>query len=116
MFLAENQKKPAGVIVCFIPYQLDMKALRNEAAEHRQQTLQRKTWGSNQQKLPNFSRLTLLKNTYPSYLTLSSERKLFYLKVCLMASINQHLSLTALRGNVLCQPVTWVSRVVGVGS
>lgn len=60
----------------------------------------------------NFSRLILLKNTYPNYLILSSERKQrFYLTVSLMASINQHLSLTA-----LCQPLSWVSRVVGVWS
>lgn len=40
--------------------QLDMKASRNEAAEHEQQTLRGKTWGSNQQTVPNFSRLTHL--------------------------------------------------------
>lgn len=68
-------------------------------------------------KLPNFSRLTLLKITYPNYLTLFSERKQrFYLTVSFLTSINQHLSLTALRGNILCQPVTWVSRVVDAGS
>lgn len=105
MLLSENWTKPTGVIVCFISYQFkqfDMKALRNEAAEQRQQTLHRKTQGFNLQEFHSFSRLTLLKNIYPDYLPLTNERKQqFHLTVFLMASINHHLSLTALKNNIL---------------
>lgn len=121
MLLVENWKKPTGIIVCFIiPYQFkqfDMKALRNEAAEHKQQTMHRKTQGFNLQELHNFSELTLKKNIYADYLPLTNERKQqFHLTVFLMTSINHHLSLTAPRDNMLHQLVTWVSRVAGVGS
>lgn len=112
MLLAENWTKPTGVIVCFIPdqfKQLDMKALRNEATEQKQQqqTLHRKTQRFNLQELHNFSKLTLFRNICPDFLPLTYGRKQqFHLTVFLMANINHHLSLTALRDSILYQFVT----------
>lgn len=108
--LKTGQNQPTSVIVRFIPYQFmqfDIKALRNEAAEQRQQTLHRKTQGFNLQELHKFSKLMLFKNIYPDYLPLTNERKQrFHLTVFLVASINHHLFPNALRDSILHQFVT----------
>lgn len=75
--LKTGQNQPTSVIVRFIPYQFmqfDIKALRNEAAEQRQQTLHRKTQGFNLQELHKFSKLMLFKNIYPDYLPLTGKK------------------------------------------